>query len=87
MLWINAPNGDSVTGYARWNGLAVVNGCEEDEGQGDLQMDANARLIAAAPDLYAAIREYLDWGAMTGSDRDYFDRKFRAALQKADGAQ
>jgi len=50
------------------------------------EQHANAQLISAAPDLYTAIREYLDWGAIRGSDRDLFEQKFRAALQKAEGA-
>jgi hypothetical protein len=47
--------------------------------------EANARLIAAAPDLYAAVKEFLGWGAMTGSDRDHFVRKFEKAIAKAEG--
>lgn len=47
--------------------------------------EANARLIAAAPDLLAALKDYIEWGAMTGSDRDLFDEKFRAAIAKAEG--
>jgi hypothetical protein len=30
--------------------------------------------------LRQAVQEYLEWGAMTGSDRDWFERKFRDAL-------
>ena len=30
--------------------------------------------------LREAVQEYLDWGAMTGSDRDWFEGKFRDAL-------
>ncbi len=47
--------------------------------------DADWSLIAAAPDLYEAVKEYIAWGAMTGSDRDLFDEKFRAAIAKAEG--
>jgi hypothetical protein len=46
---------------------------------------ANARLIAASPELLAVVKEYLEWGAMTGSDRDLFDERFRAAIAKAEG--
>lgn len=45
----------------------------------------NGRLIAAAPAMYEALKAYLAWGAMTGSDRDLFDEKFRAALALVDG--
>ena len=47
--------------------------------------EANARLIAAAPELYDAVKEYLDWGPMTGSDRDLFNGKFSKAIAKAEG--
>jgi len=46
---------------------------------------ATASLVSAAPDLLAALKEYIEWGAMTGSDRDLFDEKFRAAIEKAEG--
>jgi hypothetical protein len=49
--------------------------------------EANARLIAAAPDLLAALKEYLEWGAMTGSDRDLFNEKFTSAIAKAEGRE
>ena len=48
---------------------------------------ANARLIAAAPEMAEALREYMEWGAMTGSDRDLFDQRFRALLARIDGEQ
>ena len=48
---------------------------------------ANARLIAAAPELLAAlevVREYMDHAADQFSDEDIF--QIRAALAKATGA-
>ena len=45
---------------------------------------ANANLIAAAPALVDVIKEYLAWGAKTGSDRDLFDDKFGVALALAE---
>ncbi len=55
------------------------------------QRDANAHGIVAlrnaAPHLLdelaearRTLQEFLDWGAMTASDRAYFERKFRALL-------
>jgi hypothetical protein len=44
---------------------------------------ANVRLIAACPDMYEAITEFLEWGAMTSSDRQIFVNKFQAAIAKA----
>ena len=33
------------------------------------------------------LKEYLEWGAMTGSDRDWFAMKFRDLLNEAPPAQ
>ncbi len=38
------------------------------------------RLKARVEEARAILTEYLDWGAMTGSDRDLFERKFQAYL-------
>jgi len=46
---------------------------------------ANAQLISAAPDMYEAIKEYMEWGAKTGSDRDLLESNFIKALAKAKG--
>lgn len=51
---IDAPHGDERIGYVRWESLARVYGCEDVPIIGAQVMDANARLIAASPDLYAA---------------------------------
>jgi hypothetical protein len=42
-------------------------------------------LHRAAPELLEAIEEYLEWGAMTGSDRDLFHSKFTELAKKARG--
>lgn len=44
--------------------------------------DATAAFMAAerANRLEAAIQQYLDWGATTGSDRDYLEGDFRLAI-------
>jgi hypothetical protein len=44
---------------------------------------ADARLIAAAPDLLEALRAAIDYGAMTGDD--WVAEKVAAAIAKAEG--
>lgn len=44
--------------------------------------EANARLIAAAPDLLAFVKDWLD---RQGSDENYMTAKARAAIAKAIG--
>ena len=39
---------------------------------------------ADVAELRAAIQDYVDWGAMTGSDRDMLEFRFRALLAKLD---
>lgn len=41
----------------------------------------DANIIAASPAMYEAIKEYLEWGPKTNSDRDYLERKFREAIE------
>jgi hypothetical protein len=48
---INAPNGDPALKHGTWYGLAVAYGCDESPSVGREVAEANARLIAAAPDL------------------------------------
>lgn len=45
--------------------------------------EANARLIAAAPDLLGALQAALDYGSMTGAS--WIEDKARAAIAKATG--
>lgn len=46
------------------------------------QLKANARLIAAAPELLAFVKDWLD---RQGSDENYMTAKARAAIAKAIG--
>src|SRR5690349_2091372 len=63
-----------------------------------LHADANAHLIAAAPELYEIAQMYLDWGHLSPAQLEakypewertegvrYIDAKARAALAKARG--
>ena len=47
--------------------------------------EADQRLIAEAPEMYAALKDYLEWGAMTASDRDLFADRFRAVIARVEG--
>ena len=48
---INAPGGDPTLGCSKWDGLAHVFGCDDYPDDGAVVARANARLIAAAPEL------------------------------------
>lgn len=75
---------------APWDGLVVVYGCEHKPSEGEEIARANASLIAAAPDLYAAACSAL-------SDFERIERtvpksnfqasiiELRAALKRASG--
>jgi len=57
---------DPTIGHLSWNGLAHVYGCDDRPEKGSVVAAANARLIAAAPDLLAALRAAalaLEWFA------------------------
>lgn len=56
---IDAPNGDPTIGHKKWNALAVVFGCDDNPGEGRIVAEANARLIAAAPDLLVALEDLI----------------------------
>jgi len=54
---IDAPHGDPSLGYKKWQGFVRVYGSDEKPREGTAAMLANAKLIAAAPDLLAALEE------------------------------
>lgn len=54
---IDARKGERRLGYPRWMGLALVFGSEDEPHIGDPIGEANARLIAAAPQMLAAMKE------------------------------
>ncbi len=53
---IDAPNGDPLLGHWAWQGLAAVYGNDDNKVAGSQVAKANARLIASAPAMLAALR-------------------------------
>ena len=53
---IDAPNGDPLLGHRAWQGLAAVYGNDDNKVAGSQVAKANARLIASAPAMLAALR-------------------------------
>lgn len=72
---IDAPNGDPTLGHVKWSGLAVY-GCDDFRQGGDIVAEANARLIAAAPRMYAVVER----GAKAG------DEECLAILEEINGS-
>jgi hypothetical protein len=83
---INAPGGDSDLGYRSWAELATVYGSKDDGIPGHRKGEANARLIAAAPELLEALASFvfvLDHG--NGPDLRKAYERGKAAIAKAEG--
>ena len=81
---------DDPLGCASWNGLAVAYGSTFDTEKGREVMLANARLIAAAPDLLAAVKGYMAWADPEICHDDELNailESFRAAIAKATGGE
>ena len=47
--------------------------------------ERDERMRESYREMYDALRAYVEWGAMTGSDRDLHESKFRALLARIDG--
>jgi len=50
----------------------------------DINMEANARLIAAAPELLEACKEFIECGPNAGNNQDLI-AQIKKAIAKADG--
>ncbi len=57
---IDAPNGDADLEYTSWESLAVVYGSDEFPTIGEQKALANAKLIAAAPDMLRVLED-IEW--------------------------
>ncbi len=83
---IDAPKGDQTIGYSSWCGLVSVYGCNDFPDAGGAVAEANARLIAAAPELLEACIQAE--AAIAGLDFDGCPEALaviRAAIAKAEG--
>lgn len=78
---IDALGGDPAKGCVRWTALARAYGADDKPEEGSAVMLANARLIAAAPDLLAALQE------MLYACTDKAEAMTRAAIAKATGVE
>jgi len=76
-------------GHESWTGMAVVFGCDDDPKMGKVVGEANARLIAAAPDLLEACKAMVS-AQHAGPITDEMMlawKQARAAMDKATGEQ
>ena len=87
---IDAPNGDPTVGHIKWTGLAVY-GCDDYRQAGSEVSEANARLIASAPELLEAAQQVVArWDTPNWKDARHtgeFINLLRAAIAKATGEQ
>lgn len=57
---IDAPHGDRSLGYSTWSCLASVYGSDDKPREGRIVAEANAHLIAAAPDMLKMLKKCYD---------------------------
>jgi len=74
-------------GHESWTCMSVVFGCDDYPKMGKIVGEANARLIAAAPELLEALKDALCCLEVCGKDYDYAVGKASAAIAKATGEQ
>ena len=81
---IDSLHADQTLGHQTWRGLARAYGCEDMPAEGTAAMLANARLIAAAPELLEALQSVLD-NCLDSAGLCAAHAKARAAIAKAKG--
>ena len=82
---IDSPHADPTVGHQTWRGLARAYGCNDMPAEGSAAMLANARLIAAAPELLEALSDcvaHMHWTQPLG---EAALKKAKAAIAKATG--
>lgn len=57
--WDIDSGSEKILGYQEWEGLATVYGSDDNPTMGSIVGQANAHLIAAAPDMYEALENLL----------------------------
>ena len=81
---IDSLNHDPFVGCDEWRAMARTYGTEGEEEIGSIVMLANARLIAAAPELLEALKVLVENGGI-GPEQMFHDA--RAAIAKATGSE
>ena len=81
---IDSLHADQTLGHQTWRGLARAYGCEDMPAEGTAAMLANARLLAAAPELLEALQSVLD-NCLDSEGLCAAHAKARAAIAKATG--
>ena len=83
---IDSLHADQTVGHQTWRGLARAYGCEDMPAEGTAAMLANARLIAAAPELLEALKEAHNALELFASDESPSGQIAVAAVMEARAA-
>ena len=82
---IDSLHADQTVGHQTWRGLARAYGCEDMPAEGTAVMLANARLIAAAPELLEALERIVASDPTHTHFATLAISEARAAIAKATG--